>query len=211
MDGVLQMCYICGAPHILRILTRKKRMPHASLGMESDILKNKFIRIYNDESSSIFRFCFLRTSDKEVAIDLMQDTFMRFWNSLSRGGKEIRNERAFLFAIARNSITDWYRKKRTLSLESLAENSEMDVEAFMNTPQKEEIEMAHEAKFLMEKICELDPLYQHVIYFRFVEGLGPKEIAEILGESMNVVSVRIHRGIKQLRSVAGYDEKKHEK
>ncbi|MFA6278709.1 MAG: sigma-70 family RNA polymerase sigma factor [Candidatus Paceibacterota bacterium] len=175
--------------------------------MEQDISKNQFIQLYTNESDAIYRFCLLRTSDKDVAVDLMQDTFMRFWNVLSQGEKKVENKRAFLFTVARNSIIDWYRKKKTLSLDALAEGSETDAETFMPVGQKkEDIEMTHEAKFLLERIRELDPLYQQVVYLRFVEGLGPKDIAEIIGESANVVSVRINRGLQQLRKVAGYDE-----
>lgn len=174
--------------------------------MTSDILKKQFTKLYTEESDSIYRFCLLRTSDKEVAIDVMQDTFVRFWEALSRGDEEIRNGRALLFTIARNRIIDWYRKKKTLSLEALAERSEADAESFMGTVQKDEIEMASEARLLMEKLGELDPLYQEVVYFRFVEGLGPKDIAQILDESANVISVRIHRGLQQLRELTGYDE-----
>jgi RNA polymerase sigma factor (sigma-70 family) len=57
----------------------------------------------------------------------------------------------------------------------------------------------------MEKIRELDPPYQQVIYLRFVEGLPPREIAEILKESPNTVSVRISRGLLQLKKITGYD------
>lgn len=174
--------------------------------MESDILK-KFIRLYDDESASVYRFCVLRTSDKDAAVDLMQDTFMRYWDVLSRGEKQVRNDRAFLFAIARNRLIDWYRKKKSLSLDSLAEGSNADAEVFADTAHQDDIEMGYEAKFLMEKMRELDPLYQQAVYLRFVEDLAPKDIANIIGESANVVSVRIHRGIQQLRKLAGYDEK----
>jgi RNA polymerase sigma factor (sigma-70 family) len=173
--------------------------------MESDTLQNQFIRLYNGESDSIYRFCLFRTSDKEVAADLMQDTFMRFWDTLVREGKKVQNEKALLFTIARNSIIDWYRKKKTVSLESLTEKSGAEAETFMDTADRGDIETTHEAKFLMEKIGQIDPLFQQSVYLRFVEGLGPKEIAGIIGESANVVSVRIHRGLQQLRKIAGYD------
>jgi RNA polymerase sigma factor (sigma-70 family) len=174
--------------------------------MESNILEKQFTQLYTDEADAVYRFCFLRTSDKEVAINLMQDTFMRFWQVLSR--EKVKNDRAFLFTIARNRIIDWYREKKSLSLESLAEKSGMETETFMDLVQSQEqtIEMNLEARFLMDKIQELDPMFQQVIYFRYVENFGPKDIAEILGVSVNVVSVRIHRGIQQLRKVAKYDE-----
>lgn len=183
----------------------KSERSNPSPPMTSDILKKRFTELYNDEADSIYRFCFLRTSDREVAIDLMQDTFMRFWETLSRDD-EIRSGRAFLFTIARNKIIDWYRRKKSLSLEALTEKAGMEGELFSDMTRKEEIEMAHEAKFLVERIRELDPQYQQVVYFRFVEDLKPKEIAEILEIPVNLVSVRIHRGIRQLRTLAGYDE-----
>ena len=45
-------------------------------------LEKLFLGIYNNESDAIFRFCLIRTSDREVALDMTQDTFMRFWRSL---------------------------------------------------------------------------------------------------------------------------------
>jgi RNA polymerase sigma factor (sigma-70 family) len=166
--------------------------------MTSDILKKQLTQLYIDESDSLYRFCFLRTSDSEAAIDILQDTFVSFWEVLLRGD-EIRSQRAFLFTIARNRIIDWYRKKKSLSLDSLAQISGADGELFKDIGQKEDIEMAHEAKFLIEKIGE-------IVYFRYVENLTPKEIAEILKVSANVISVRIHRGLQQLRKVAGYHQ-----
>ena len=36
---------------------------------------------------------------------------------------------------------------------------------------------------------------------RYVDGFSPKEIADIVGESQTLVSVRIHRGLKKLREL----------
>lgn len=175
--------------------------------MDWNIPKKHFTTLYTNESDAIYRFCFFRTSDKDVALDLMQDTFIRFWDVLSRGEQKIENERAFLFTIARNLVTDWYRKKKTLSLDALAEKADSDVDVFiLDTAPREDIELQHEAAFLLARLQELEPLYQQVVYYRYVEDLKPKEIADILGESVNSISVRIHRGIKQLRKLAGYDD-----
>src|SRR3990167_5856074 len=81
-----------------------------------------FGEVYEKEADAIFRFCLLRTSDREIALDFTQDTFMRFWNSLVLE-KDIKNHRTFLFTIARNIIIDWYRKKKSFSLETLMENA----------------------------------------------------------------------------------------
>ena len=166
--------------------------------METPYAK-EFAGIYNRESDSVFRFCLMRTSDRDMALDFTQDTFMRFWNSIS-SGKKINNPRTFLFTIARNIIIDWYRKKKSLSLETLMEGVGSDKSVFTAVA-REDVEIEAEAEYLIRKIALLEEPYQNAVYLRCVEELKPREIAEILGESANVISVRISRGLEQLRNM----------
>jgi len=179
--------------------------------MEIDIIKNQFIELYNKEANGIFRFCILRVSDKEVATDLTQDIFMRYWDYILKNeNKEVVSSRALLFKIARNSIIDWYRKKKNLSLETLTET---DDESFnregvlLRDPSSNTIEIQAEAKIFIKKIEEIDITYREEVYLRFVEDLNPKEIAEITQKSVNVVSVHINRGLNQLRKLLDIYEK----
>jgi RNA polymerase sigma-70 factor, ECF subfamily len=158
-----------------------------------------FGEVYEKEADAIFRFCLLRTSDREIALDFTQDTFMRFWNSLVLE-KDIKNPRTFLFTIARNIIIDWYRKKKSLSLESLMENAAEGRSSFVLAA-LDNVETSAEADFLVRKIRELPEPYSNAVYLRCVEELKPREISEILGESANVISVRISRGLEQLRNM----------
>ena len=158
-----------------------------------------FGEVYEKESDAIFRFCLLRTSDREMALDFTQDTFMRFWNSLLQE-KDIKNHRTFLFTIARNIIIDWYRKKKPYSLESLMEAAQEGRSSFVLAA-LDNVETSAEAEFLINKIRELPEPYSNAVYLRCVEELKPREISEILGESANVISVRISRGREQLRNM----------
>lgn len=158
-----------------------------------------FGEVYEKESDAIFRFCLLRTSDREVALDFTQDTFMRFWNSLMLE-KDIKNHRTFLFTIARNVIIDWYRKKKAYSLETMMENAAEGRSSF-TLASLDNVETNAEAGFLIRKIKELPEPYSNAVYLRCVEELKPREISEILGESANVISVRISRGLEQLRTL----------
>lgn len=171
-----------------------------SIGIEKvQKIEKLFGEIYSRESDAIFRFCLLRTSDREMALDFTQDTFMRFWNSLSME-KDIKNHRTFLFTIARNLIIDWYRKKKAFSLETMMENAALGRTSFQPVA-IENVEIEVEAGFLIEKIRELPEPYSNAVYLRCVEELKPREISEILGESANVISVRISRGLEQLRQL----------
>lgn len=174
--------------------------------MEQQNIQKGFIELYNKEADTIFRFCLLRTSDREKATDLTQDTFMRFWDVLSKDSEKIKFKRAFLFKIARNLIIDYYRKKKSLSLESFLEDENANFENMLVDKETLDLEMTGEARYVLEKINELSPAYQQVVYMRFVEDLKPKEIADILGQSVNQVSVRITRGVGELRKITGYDK-----
>ncbi len=168
-------------------------------------MKDRFVKMYNEHSDSIFRYCFLRVSDRNVAIDLTQDVFMRYWNSLT-AGTDVENDKAFLFTIARNCIIDWYRKKKTLSLEGLQEENE-DTEEFaiIDDDAKTVQEFGAEGRFLLTKIKELPPTAQQILYLRYIEDMKIPEIAQVLGIHENAVSVRIHRGLEELRKITGYD------
>jgi RNA polymerase sigma-70 factor, ECF subfamily len=59
---------------------------------------------------------------------------------------------------------------------------------------------ALDAKQASELLASMPPVYREVLVLRFVDGLGPKEISDLIEETENVVSVRLHRGLKLLRS-----------
>lgn len=172
--------------------------------METPLLKKQFIELYNKEADSIFRFCILRVSDREVAIDITQDVFMSYWNYLLKERK-INSGRALLFSIARNSIIDWYRKKKNLSLEMITGEDGLNFnkvkESYLIDNASSKIETLVEAEFFIKKINEINSKYKEEVYLRFIEELTPKEISEILHKPTNVVSVHINRGLNQLRKI----------
>ena len=61
-----------------------------------------------EEYDKIFRFCYWKVHDKEIAEDLTQETFLRFLDSnYDEQGKRIRD----LYTIARNLCIDESRKR----------------------------------------------------------------------------------------------------
>ena len=169
--------------------------------MNEDI-QELFKELYDKESDAIFRFCLMRVSDRDQALDITQEVFLRLWNNLIEK-KKISNHRAFIFTITRNLIIDWYRKKKSISLDSMIDNEQerfdiIDGNIINN------LELSFEGKNLLEKISELSETYQTPVYLRFVEDLSPKEISAMTGLSENVVSVRVNRGIEELRNKMGY-------
>lgn len=163
-----------------------------------------FTDIYNTEADALFRFCASRVSDREQALDLVQETFTKFWKSMNAGDK-IDYPKTFLFTIARNNIIDWYRKKKSLSLESMADPETNEPYEPMDDNAESELGLKNEGRFLVGKIRELSDGHRDAIYLRFVEGLSPPEIGKIIGISANAASVRVNRGIEELRKLTGYE------
>lgn len=157
--------------------------------------EKELIDAYDMYADAIFRHCFFRVFNREKAKDMAQDVFVKTWGYISRGG-EIKNIRAFLYKVATNLIIDESRKKRALSLDALMEEG-FDFGAD-GREKAENIISAKEALTLVEK---LDDNHREIVLMRYVEGLSPKEIAEILGETENMVSVRIHRGVKKIKEL----------
>lgn len=153
-------------------------------------------KAYEAFSDAIFRHCFFRVYQREQALDLMQQVFMKTWEYMA-SGKSIDNIRAFLYRAANNLIIDEARKKKEqVSLNVLEEQG---VEPWIDT--REEVEATIDGANVTKYLKKLPPEDREILILRFVDDLSPKEIAEVLEETANVVSVRIHRAIKKLREL----------
>jgi RNA polymerase sigma-70 factor (ECF subfamily) len=163
--------------------------------MRQDI-KTEYLDAYERYADAIYRHCFFRVFSKPLAEELTQETFLKTWQYLAQG-KEVENLRAFLYRVANNLIIDYVRKKKEDHLDALLENAP-DLEPSYDVRQDlETAELAREAKAAMEGLKEDE---REILTMRYVDELDLKEIAEVLDISVNNVSVRLNRAMKELRS-----------
>lgn len=167
--------------------------------MDQEETKAYFLQIYDTYVDDIYRFCYLKVSNRELAQDLSQEVFTRFWQAL-REGTVMRSERALLYTVARNLVIDWYRKKKESSLDVLTEQG-LEFGGDGAEDVMREAEMAE----ALRMIGQLDEASREVLTLRFVDGLSPKEIALLSGESANAVSVRLNRAMKKMRTLMHTD------
>ncbi|MFA5778390.1 MAG: RNA polymerase sigma factor [Candidatus Paceibacterota bacterium] len=154
---------------------------------------NLFIELYDTHADAIFRFCYFKTGNREIAKDLTQDIFIKVLNYLGR--KELRNAKSFIYTIAKNTVIDYWRKSKSLTenqlpegfLEAVAEKdnteSDIDYSIFLS---------------LLDKLSESD---REVILLRYIEDMSSKDMAELLGERENTILVRISRAKEKLRNL----------
>ena len=165
-------------------------------------MEEQFLKAYDEYADAIFRHCALRISDREVGRELMQETFLKAWESVRRGTK-VENMRAFLYKIANNMIIDTYRRNRgEVSLEDMAEEKGFDpADEHLD---RDVVRVVAGAE-VIGKLEKLEEPYRTALVMRYVDGLEPKDIADMLGITANVASVRIHRGLKHLSTILGHN------
>ncbi len=176
----------------------------ASLKKTNDIAESqeeRFLKAFEEYSEALFRHSAIRISNRERSIDVVHDTFTKVWSYI-RAGHEIDSYRSFLYKVLNNLIIDEYRKKKEASLDALLEVEGVDEGSFSELSEStvEALAATIDGRKAFELLADLPEEYKEVLLFRFVDELGPKEIAALIEESENVVSVRIHRGLKLLRN-----------
>jgi RNA polymerase sigma-70 factor (ECF subfamily) len=158
--------------------------------------KDNFIRAYEANVDALYRYAVFNVGDKEAAKDLVQSTFTKTWDFIAKGGK-VENIRAFLYKTLKNLIIDYYRAKRPVSLDSMAEEDDFDPPA----PAEVSIEEHSEALLAFKLLDQIPAEHKEVIVMRTVQELTFKEIAHATGESENTVAVRYHRGMKKVKEL----------
>lgn len=157
-------------------------------------------RLYDSLFPGVYGFACMRLPTIQDAEDIVSETFMTMVKKLP--GFEPAHSgafRAWVFRIARNKITDFYRangNRRVIETDELvlaATASGTDVQAKV---QRDELRFS-----LLASIGELQPRQQEVILLRYFGGLRNKDIAEVLAIEERTVSAHLSRGLKSLQGV----------
>ncbi len=162
-----------------------------------------FLEAFQTHSDALFRHAFFRLSDRERALELVQDTFVKAWDFVRAGG-EVRQPKSFLFRVMNNLIIDEYRRSKAESLDKKLEDNPAFEAAFAESSLVEVEESIDETTLIhkvRDAIKELPEDYRSAVTMRYIDGFSPKEIARMIGSTENVVSVRIHRGLQRLKGL----------
>lgn len=155
--------------------------------------EQEFLKSYDLFSDALFRYCYFRIGDREQAKDMVSDIFLKTWEYIHQGN-QITNTRAFLYRLAHNMVIDWYRKKKSSSLDTLLDDGYEPVDSTVDVLQNSEFQQ------ILSQVKTLSEEDQDLILLRYVEDVPIKEIADLLHIRENVVSVRLHRAIARLKS-----------
>ena len=148
---------------------------------------------HHDHEKGLRTRAFFKVSDRAMSEDLVQETFLKTWNYLVKGG-DIQVMKAFLYHILNNLIVDQYRKPKVASLDVLLEKGYEP--GFDNSKNLFDRLDGKAAVLLIER---LPFTYQKVMRLRYVQDLSLTEISLITGQSKNTIAVQVHRGVEKLK------------
>lgn len=153
------------------------------------------MRVFDEYAPILYNYVVRTCRDALTADQIVGDVFAKFLEQLSCGKGPTSNLRSYLFESAYNLLVDHIRyTNRRLPLEKSVYQFP---EQLVATYDLEQI-LLYEA--VWESILnDLSACQRDVIILRFLEGFSPRETAEILGKSENLVKVTQNRAIACLR------------
>lgn len=160
----------------------------------SDIQRQTYTDIYTTYSGKLFGVCLHYVKDREVANDLLHDSFIVIFSSLDQLRDRSRIE-PWMCSIVRNIALKHLRNTKKMpetGLESIPEPAFEE-----NTANISEIPLND----LLKVIDELPEQYGKVFRLSVLDGLSHKEIGEIMGIAPHSSSSNLARAKQMLRKV----------
>lgn len=154
-----------------------------------------FSEAHRDFERGLNAHAFFKLHNRTVSEDLVQDTFMKTWLYLVKGGR-IDVMKSFLYHVLNHLIVDEYRKRKTISLDSLLEKG------FGPSSDESEQMLNHlDGKVALLLLQRLPERYRKVMHMRYVQDLSLHDMSLITGESKNTLAVQLHRGMAKLKQL----------
>jgi RNA polymerase sigma-70 factor (ECF subfamily) len=162
--------------------------------------RETFAHLYNKEMARIYRYIRYRVGSVAEAEDLTSEVFHRALNHWPRMRRRLRSPRAWLFTIATNLVTDYYRQRGTRSGPSSLEDWP-NVASNHRFDPEEALIGKEEVATLMNHLSELSDRDRTILTLRFAGELSHQEIGAILEISEGASAVALLRALRRLRKV----------
>jgi RNA polymerase sigma-70 factor, ECF subfamily len=161
--------------------------------------RDAFAKLYRHYVPRIHAFSYRRTNSRELAEDVTAATFERAYRQLPRFEWRGGGFGAWLFRIAANELTDFYRRQyRTQGQRGQAALGALHTASVVDDVDHIDAGEDH-TRQMMEVLGTLNPRYQEAISLRYLAGLSHEEAADAMGVTKPVMAVTLTRAVKALK------------
>jgi len=148
----------------------------------------QLVLFYNE---ALYRWLARLTGNSHAAEDLVQDTFVRAYQAITRLRPDT-NLKAWLFRIAHNAYANWVRDRK-------GRNSILPAEVFDTRAGPEELAQENEAnRDLQQAIDKLPEEWKAALLLRMQEDMAFREIALALGTTEETARWRVYKARQKL-------------
>lgn len=153
--------------------------------------------IYDLYVDRIYKYIYFRV-DKEDALDLTENVFLKVWENLN-SYKKVKNKyfSSWLYRIAHNIVVDFYRfNKETVDISdlSLADQKKSNDPIVLT-------QHSLNQDVLKKALSKLNKRYRQIILLKFINDLDNKEISVIMKRSEGGLRILQFRALRALRRV----------
>jgi RNA polymerase sigma-70 factor (ECF subfamily) len=161
--------------------------------------KVEFEKFYNTHVDKVYRFVYFRIGgDKALAQDLVSEIFIKALEHFVHYDEK-KSYSAWVFAIAKNHLANYWRDKKPTSTLPEDENEQNDdfwLKSAINLTKKDMVK-----RQIGELLAKLDENTREIVTFHYLFGYSYAEIADMKDMSVTAVKVAAHRAVKKLAEI----------
>lgn len=158
------------------------------------INKQALVNLYEQHSPGIFRYAYRLLGDRHLAEDCVSETFSRFIQSVRNGRWPDTNVQGYIYRMAHNWITDYYRRQAP-------ETVELDVELHSDPGSNPAhlVSEEMERERVRKAILQLPEDQRRVVVLRLLEHWSHEDVAADMGKTVEATRALQHRAVITLR------------
>jgi RNA polymerase sigma-70 factor (ECF subfamily) len=153
--------------------------------------------LYDRHYDAVYRYCYYRLADVELAQDVTADVFVRMVEKLDCFQIRGRPFLAWLYTIARNLVTDVHRDNGKMPQVELDEASHLSAGGSKELARA--VDQRLEAECLAAAMEHLTEDQRTVVVLKFMEDLSNAQVAHLLDKTEGSVKSLQHRALRALR------------
>lgn len=168
-----------------------------------------FKNLINRYTFPLYNFT-ARLTDRNNASDIVQETFIKVWKNLHKFDSSKASFKTWIFTIAKNTATDFLRKKKSLLFSDMEKNTNKNEDeniSFSESIPDEELipdealQKLQDIELLNKVLDKLSIHYKTILILHYQEDMTFDEIGKILDKPLNTVKSQHRRAIIELKKM----------
>src|SRR5258708_18806341 len=159
-----------------------------------------FERLYAATRAKLYGVVLRILRRQDLADEVMQETYLKIWNSAGQFDPALASPITWMVAIARNRAIDLVRKKTEVSIEE--ESDVFDFAADTPDPLAKR-EMTEELQRLLACMARLDEDRRRLVLFSYYHDWDREQLAAKFEKPVNTIKTWLRRALLDIRECLG--------